>query len=297
MNIWRLTISTGAEEGVDPREFCVVRKMMGVGWAVDPDGPLTWEEYEALGRQKYHEQGDKGWWPALNAIHNRAEKGDLCWTRDWHGRYFLGLVGEPWEYRADAHHRRADVVNVRPCTWVEAGTVDAVPGRVVNSFRASRTLQQVTGTPVREYSKVLYNELTGEKIFEVSDPPTDILSFLLPEDVEDIVALMLQEEGHRLIPSSSTGRTMRYEFVLFERLTGKKTVVQVKTGNEPLRPDEYADLADQVVLFTVDGNYPGPQRENVRCLDRGSVTEFVWDQLPIMPQRVKAWVGRLKDQA
>lgn len=293
MKVWRLTISTAAAEDVDPRNFCIQRNIMGVGWAVEPDGPVTWNEYEALGRKRYRERGHKGWWPALNAMHNRIEKGDLCWTRDWHGQYYLGLVDDPWEYRADAAHRRADVVNVRPCAWLRAGTVDAVPGKVVNSFRASRALQQVKGKPVRQYSQVLYNDLSGEGVFELEEPPSDILSFLLPEDVEDIVALMLQEEGYRLIPSSSTGRTMRYEYVLFDRVTGKKAVVQVKTGGASLRPDEYASLGDEVILFTVDGQYPGPTVENVRCLERGSVTHFVWDRLPIMPKRVKVWVERL----
>ena len=62
--------------------------------------PWTGDKYQALGTAEYYDQGDKGWWPAVNAIRYRMAEGDLCWTRDWDGNYYLGRVEGAWQYRA-----------------------------------------------------------------------------------------------------------------------------------------------------------------------------------------------------
>ena len=113
MNIWRLTISPAAESGVDPRKFCIERNLLGVGWPVDRNAPLAWDTYYDLGNETYYNQGDKGWWPAVNAIRNRMEVNDLCWTRDRDGNYYIGRIEGHWEYRSTDDYRDADIVNVR----------------------------------------------------------------------------------------------------------------------------------------------------------------------------------------
>ena len=107
MNVWRITIKTDAVEGVDPRRFCLERNILGVGWPVDGPQSLDWDTYHALGTAKYYDDGDKGWWPAVNAIRNRMTEGDLCWTRDWEGNYYLGRVAGRMGVPGDAGaHRR-----------------------------------------------------------------------------------------------------------------------------------------------------------------------------------------------
>ena len=86
MNVWRINIKTDSAEGVDPRRFCLDRNILGVGWPVGERESLDWDKYQALGTAKYCDKGDKGWWPAVNAVRNRMAEGDLCWTRDWDGK-------------------------------------------------------------------------------------------------------------------------------------------------------------------------------------------------------------------
>ena len=171
MNVWRITIKTDAGEGIDPRSFCLERNILGVGWPVDGLQPVDWDTYVTLGTAEYYDTGAKGWWPAVNAIHNRMCEGDLCWTRDLEGNYYLGRVASGWDYRSTPEHIAADVVNVRECCWVRTGTADSVPGKVLNSIRAGRAVQSVHDDTVRFYSKLHFNLAKGEPVYDLSDDP------------------------------------------------------------------------------------------------------------------------------
>jgi len=113
--VWRLNIKTGASEGIDPRMFCINNNILGVGWPVEFDGGVDWDTYYKLAEETYYKKGDKGWWPAVNALKNRMKVNDLCWTRDCGGIYYLGRIVGEWTYRGDLNYREADVVNIRQC--------------------------------------------------------------------------------------------------------------------------------------------------------------------------------------
>ena len=170
MNIWRMNIKTDAEEGIDPSKFCIRRNILGVGWQVNEDVLIDWDAYYAEGKKKYYEKGDRGWWPAVNAIRNRMAFDDLCWTRDGDGNYYIGKIVGEWKYCSDVDFRRADVVNVRPCKWFPTGGVDSVPGKVLNSFRAPRTVQAVYDETVSFYSKFIYNKLSEKDALRFVQP-------------------------------------------------------------------------------------------------------------------------------
>ena len=136
MKIWRINIKTDAIPGVDPHTFCIQNQILGVGWPVNQEAPLDMDTYYNLGEEMYYQNGDNGWWPAINAIQYRMEINDLCWTRDRDGNYYIGRIYGEWEYRSEPEYIEADVVNIRPCKWFETGGVDSVPGKVLNSFRA-----------------------------------------------------------------------------------------------------------------------------------------------------------------
>ena len=291
MNIWRLTIKTDAKEGVNPRKFCFERNILGVGWPVDGAGPLDWATYEWLGTEKYYNQGDKGWWPAANAIGKRMQVGDLCWTRDWSGQYYLGRVDGPWEYRSTSEHLDADVVNVRSCRWVSVGTEDVVPGKILNSLRAGRALQAVHDGTVLYYSMLLYNQALGRPVYDLLEENRflDLFSLISPGDCEDIVALYLQEvHGYRLIPSTHRHDTFKTEFVLRKR--GSKALVQVKQGDitldrskfesDPREPGEW-------FLFTTSGQYQGDVVAHVHCLDPDTLRNFAIENVELMSGRVQ----------
>ena len=291
MKVWRITIKTDAVEGVDPRAFCLERNVLGVGWPVDEPAPLEWDTYEELGNAKYYEKEDKGWWPAVNALRKRMSIGDLCWTRDWEGNYYLGRIEGAWNYRSTQDYVDADVVNVRRCHWVKAGTVDSVPGKVQNSFRVGRAVQAIDDETVCFYSKLQFNLGIGAPVYDLPDiveQGLDFFALASPEDCEDIVAIYLQAKcGYCLIPSTCRPDTAKTEFVL--RNTSGKAQVQVKQGT-PLDKDQFVwDQGDpcQWFLFSTSGSYCGGNACYVHCLEPSDLRDFAFANATLMPRRIQ----------
>ena len=79
--------------------------------------------------------------------------------------------------------------------------MDSVPGKVLNSFRAGRTVQAVHDETVLLYSKRLFNS-NGEALYDLSHDvkgELDLFALASPEDCEDIVAIYLAG-GVRILP-------------------------------------------------------------------------------------------------
>lgn len=295
-NVWRLNIKTAASENVDPRKFCINRNILGVGWPVDSEEEMTWDNYYKFGEEGYYNQGDKGWWPAVNAIKNRMQINDLCWTRDWEGIYYLGRITSDWIYRDSSEYREADVVNIRECDWKKVGEIDSVPGKVVNSFIPSRTVQAVDDDSVRLYSQYLFNFLSEKHHYSLQSVSPDLFSLISSDDCEDIVGIFLQEEkGYRMIPSSCKADTAAYEFVLKHIETGKTAVAQVKQGYVNLDIDDYSGLPSEVYLFTTHGEYTGGNSKNVHCLDTEEIRNFALSKKHIMSDRLRTWIKILNE--
>lgn len=294
-SVWRLNIKTASEEHVDPRQFCLSSGIMGIGWAVDGADKLDWDTYYNLGMVQYYNEGDNGWWPAINAVRNRMSVNDLCWARDWNGVYYLGRITGEWEYKGDEKNLAADIVNIRQCDWKRIGTVDAVPGKIVNSFIPARTLQAVNDDTIMEFSKFLYNSLSDDFKYTVSGVETDIFSLLSAEDCEDVVGLYLQDLGYRIFPSSCKSHTAAYEFVMKHCKTNVTAVTQVNNGSEPLNIDDFASIPGEVYLFTTRGSYVGKPVENVHCISAETIKDYLSKNIPLMPPRMQTWVRLAKD--
>lgn len=275
MQVWRLNLKTNAAEGIDPRQFCIRNSILGVGCPINCDQPVDWDRYYAIAEEMYYNSGDRGWWPAINAIKNRMEICDLCWTRDWSGVYYLGQIRSNWIYRGDHDYRAADVTNVRKCSWKVVGEADSVPGKVANSFIPSRTVQVIDDDSVRLYSKFLFNSLCGREEYPLPRVQADLFALISSEDCEDLVGLLLQERGYRLIPSTCRTDTVAYEFVLKHAETGRAAVAQVKQGKVTINMDDYSSLPSEVFLFTSHGEFTGTPAPNLHCITPEEVKSFV----------------------
>ncbi len=291
MNIWRINLKTAGES---PRKFCLERNIVGVGWPVDDQAkPLTWQEYYDLARELYYNrtERDKGWWSAVNALKDGMCVGDLIWTRDKQGVYYVGRITSDWRYESFEDFKTADVVNVRTCEWYKAGTVEAIPGKVVNSFIPPRTVQRIADEQVRIYSMYLFNKLANTETYEIEELKSpDIFSLLSSEDCEDILGLYLQKEkGYLLIPSSCKSATMNYEYELIHHKTGEKAVVQVKNGREDLCTDDFSNINSRVFLWTTKGKYLGDLHSAIHCLEPRVMEEFVFANVDILPNKIRNW--------
>jgi len=290
MNTWRIHLKADAQEGIDQRQLCLDKGIVGVGWQIDYSNiPVTWEEYRGTAEVVY---GDRSWKAALNAMKNRIQVNDLIWTRDWSGIYFLGRIKSDWYYDTAEDCAQADIVNVRKCEWHRIGTEEAVPGKVVSSFRPARTVQIIDDDTVNYFSKVTYNKIVKEAFYKVDDlAGKDIFSLLSTDDCEDAVAIYLQvTHDYYIIPSSCKDDTMTYEFELKHRQTGKSAVVQVKSGWSSLDRDDYSKLDTEVFLFTTSGQYYGGLKPNIKTISPDEIRKFLYEQTHLLPHKMKVWI-------
>lgn len=283
-SIWRLHIKPAAKEGVDPFEFCIKEKILGLGWKAstsDENESLDWDSYCQLAQKSYG--GDRSWWPAVNAIRNKMKMDDLCWSRDSDANYYLGRVLSDWNYKATRQHRDADVVNIRYCDWKKI-ELESVPGAIVSAFQRGRTIQQIHTE--KGYSKFLWNKITDESFYSVAEESLDIFGMLDHEETEDLLFLYLQEKGWYVVPNSRKGNTLKYEFSIVNPETAEQGATQVKTGTgTPLNAEKDYDHKDRIVfLFQSEENYEGKTPKNVVLVRRKELLSFLENSTKWLPK-------------
>ncbi|MCY4498158.1 MAG: hypothetical protein OXC14_12820 [Rhodospirillaceae bacterium] len=253
-------------------QYCLDNGFLGVGWRVDNlTNTRDWKEYERAG-VPLHQSIQKP-----RYIYENVTVGDLVWTRDPAGQYYLARVTGGWQYLTNPKEQELniDIENVFHCEFYRV-PLDAVPGTVVSGFGArGRTIQQIHNLSARVYSQHLWNGWVEQRIYEidVADFP-DIFAMLDPEETEDLVFLYLQNQGWYVVPNSRKSNTLRFEFMLAHSETGEKALTQVKTGNVSLNIDDYANDAQRIFLFQSKEYYDGRCTDNVSCIRRDDLTTF-----------------------
>ncbi len=301
MSIHRLHIRPTGGRG-DPSfsfAYCLREGVLGVGWQVAPpsEAPLTWEEYESLAVE---EHGGTDEISRVRYLHDYVKPGDLIWTRDTEGKYYLAKVsptkgnsesGLAWEYFGPPEACDADIVNVVRCSILPVPQADDVPGKIVACFRPSRVIQSIVDETAVLYSQLLWNQMVGCDEYTLPYlQDCDVFSFLDAESTEDVIFIYLQCEGWIVVPNSRRADTMRYEFIAIHSKTGERALVQVKTGNTPLETDTWSRFQEKVYLFQAHGNYTGSPTANVIELSPKTIKEFMTARLEIMPRAVRRWV-------
>jgi hypothetical protein len=175
-NLWRLHIKQESHVKVPDRcRFCIETKIAGMGWGAPPHEQMKWSEYFDRARVKY------GKLASVQRLHDDVKNGDLVWTRDTHGKYYLGRILEPWEYGYSNLHEDADIHNLRSCDWRKVGDLCEVPGTVRNAFIKGWTLQSITNTTIRRFSMEVYNRLSGQSFYTLPPVELDLLALLDPD--------------------------------------------------------------------------------------------------------------------
>jgi hypothetical protein len=286
--------------------YCLEEEVLGVGWQVPVrDGTrLTWETYLQLAIEEHGAENLS----RVRYLHDNVKPGDLIWTRDTGGRYYLAKVEVPrdvigqtdsaWEYFDTPRGRDADIVNVVRCRIVPVPQADDIPGKIVACFRPSRTIQAVSDSTTLLYSQMLWNQLAGLPYQSSSNSaPLDIFSFLDAETTEDVVFIYLQYQGWIVVPNSRRADTMRYEFVAIHRETYDRALVQVKTGSTPLAMNVWSGFREKVFLFQSHGIYTGEATPNVFPISPTTIHAFMSEHIDVMPRSVQRWIGYAKSIA
>ncbi|MCA1790261.1 MAG: hypothetical protein LC667_10495 [Thioalkalivibrio sp.] len=142
-----------------------------------------------------------------------------------------------------------------------------------------------------EYSKHLWNRLSGDQTYEVTtDSFSDPFMMLDDQETEDLLFLYLQTRGWYVVPNSRKSDTMSFEYMLVKPTTHEKAWVQVKTGRQPLNRDHYRHYPHQVVLFQPNALYEGADAANVTCVSSTDVLRFLREARDWLPDALVAKV-------
>ena len=300
--VYRIYIRPESAVTQNPFDFCKKNNILGIGWRLDEKNlekfkeESNFENYKKLVLEQYNK--DNGLKKVINC-YSEIEEDDLIWARDRDNIFYICRVTNKWQYSYEHANDVNDIFSYFPVEYVKVGTIEEVPGKVVNSFRPNATLQRIHGKSIFEMTKKIYNRKLGNKSYRVEEIE-DFLNFLLAEDVEEIISLYLQLEKNYLIYTSTNKiDTAKYEFVMTSKDGKEKCYTQVKTGNEILVPEDYVNLTEnnnKVYLFTL-GGYKGKDIDNVVCLTKDEILDFILKNKEILPSRIKYWIDEIENNS
>ena len=287
MNLFRIHIRPdgGTDDMVATFQYCLDNGLLGVGWRVKGlANTEDWEVYKLAANQVHGSIQQPCY------IFQNVRPGDLVWTRDPFGQYYLARVIRSWEYwmSPEGQEQDIDIANVYRCEFSNV-ELDAVPGTIISSFARGKTIQRIHNRSALAYSQYLWNHIgAGQLVYDVDDADfPDIFTMLDSEETEDLVFLYLQRQGWYVVPNSRKRNTLRFEFMLTHSETGEKALTQVKTGDERLDVDCYSNHPWRVFLFQSNEYYDGHPAGNVTCIARCDLTAFLRDSIHLFPQSIQ----------
>lgn len=304
MTVWRAKMNSGNDD-VDwdgTKEYARRKGVVGVGWGHPSirDGAQLEEVIATI--SKYPD-----WLPAgpqvVRRLKDQVADGDLVWTRDKSGAYWLGKIKGPWRYDGSAEATKWDLNNVRPCQWVEASFRDfEVPGAVVRSFvGAAAALRRVVGEGAARVTSMMFERETNPRATSFLLQPDDVITDLLdPTDVEDIALIFLQAKGWLLMPSSRMGDTPLYEAAFRHQDDGRIAVISVKSGaNNQVPVEELVEAvndaetdAEIFVCSTHDAFSAPPEKNGATAIWRRQLVQFMHERPELLPPRISRWLAQ-----
>lgn len=294
--IWRLILCPGGGTGTpaEAASLCKDESVLGMGWGVNvaTGVSLPWADYLDLAEARHRPKpGAKRKTDPLGNVrrwYRDVAKDDLVWTRNTRAEYLLARVIGEWCYKSEKEFVKQDIVNVRAVEFVEVGNESNVPGKIVRQFRG-QTLTRIKG--VTNLSRRMWNERSPSDSFKYpysKEEKTDLFDILSPQDVEDIVFIMLQWEDLICLPTRRRADTMAYEYLLRSRDGRRSVAVQVKTGRATAASRQIPSDVDEIVLFSTDECYDtsDPRGIPTRKLSRSQVLSFIRHHLHVLPRAV-----------
>lgn len=273
MTVWRLHIKPGKTEDSAFRhkilEYCMQNDIIGIGWEVENrDSVISMAKTEFS--NKYPGE-------SFSSIHamSKMKADDLIWTR-LDGVYYLCRVKEPlWlENVFPNDHKKVGVYNYVGAEWHKVGTEDTVPGKVISSFRATRTVQAVGH--VEEISKLIYNKMTGPDYDSIDESKIDFWNVISDKDVEDIVLLYLQCQGFLVYTKTLKSNTSKYECVLVKKDTKERAVVQVKSGGTSIEEESFYEFANHdYLVYLFSHNETPSAKPGIEVLTKKMLEDFI----------------------
>lgn len=285
---WKFSIKP--ETDLDAFEKCRELGIVGVGWShcYEDKQPENYEEAKQIADQYWEYKVD-----GLRKLFDEINPGDHLWMHK-NGHYYLCIAGSKRLFARDIceDFRKYDLGHAIDAKWLKIPD-ELVCGSIQRGVIARRMIQRIGVSEIELKLNIrLANCISDdENWFPVVDcsllhenlktfSTDDIFSIMSPDDIEDIIASILQNEGWVLLKSTCFRSKPKFEFSLINGKS-KTCLVQVKSGKYPqqLPPEEYAEYLNgenSIVLFSSHpAPYPGNSIDNIRCITKAFVYEWI----------------------
>ena len=235
-------------------------------------------------------------WEKAFGYLNEIEKDDLVWTKRSKGHYYIDRIMdfEARPLRGEVY-TESDFGCGRKCEWNAVVDDLEVPAEVKRDTRGTiHPIKDPTGKALA-LSEQLYNELNGKEVYHPPELRGELFDFLAPEDVEDIVGIFLQVKKNLLIvPSTSKQSASPVEFLMINRKTGVEVGTQVKTGNQAIKPDAYANGPERIYFFQERGRPRDTLGKRGTLIQKDELARFVMNNPRLLPGSIRRLVRKLK---
>ncbi len=292
-HITRINLKTDCDDRSALIDFCLNgdKQYLVIGWSYIYEKGIEIKNYEDF---YYAVKEDVS---RINHAFNvfwDAEEDDLFWTRDLEGNYWICRAVGKAQIKYDYS---LDIGAILPVVAYKVGM--QVPGQIKASFNRPRggIAEGIYDAIIVEYSKHIFNTLSGIEKYECNQLEGSILENLPDFDLEELVIAYLQIEKNFYVLSNSIANkstTIKIECELIgrDKDNKKKAVVQVKGGKtksvDALNYKAYADDGYEVYLYA-------PVIENLdavpNCIEitKEVLLSFYNEYKCILPESITRW--------
>ena len=322
--VWRLHANTDSDDEKKISGYMLEKNIMAIGWSLkdshlkdtikdedmeevckERDNIKTIVDYDDFcNKYKIYKNGVNA---NVTRFTREIEEGDLIWMRH-EGIYYLARFGSESTvgyYPSEESLEKDACIQIRNIKWIPIGDESVVPGAVTTALISRLTFCRISLEGVEEFSKFIYDKVTGGKFYEDKEltfNQNEFYNFISPTDCEDLLCMYLNKEyGYVVIPSTNKKSTELYECVLLDPKTGKNIFIQVKKGNDKnnkIDVRDYLHLDGDVYLLSTSGNidnYEEGKYENIKIVDPEELFNYIIDNKfqNYLPQSIKYWIELL----
>lgn len=290
--VTRINLKTATDQREKLIDFCLHDKnqFLAIGWScVNIESGQYTDFYNAV--KVYVHSQHKRINSALN-IFSHAGVNDLFWTRDMNGVYWICRVKDTAKVYLN---KILDIGAILPVEAYKFGL--EVPGQIKASFNRPNggITEKVKGINIIEYSKFVFNKLSGKDYYDVNLNIADNVIANLPDfELEELVISYLQiVEGYYLLSNSIANKstTVKIECQLISRDVNnvKKAVVQVKGPKagelDALSFKEYEDKGYYIYLYAREIKNL-EEMKNVIRISTQELQAFYTEYKAILPESI-----------